>query len=206
MPQDVPTGAFWNERFGREGYIYGTEPNEFLAESATRLAPKSRVLSLGEGEGRNGVYLASLGHSVLAVDGSTEGQRKAFALADKRGVALEYVVADLMNWTPSSPLDAVVSIFCHLPSTTRHVVHRRAWEALRPGGLFVLEAYRPEQLSLDTGGPKNADMLVTLEDLRGDLAGARELVAVEHRRNIVEGAGHSGIAEVVDAVFEKPGR
>lgn len=197
------TSAFWDERFGGDAYFYGTAPNDFLAEAAAHLPPHRRVLSLGEGEGRNAVHLASLGHTVVAVDGSASGRAKALRLAEARGVSLEYIVADLAAWSPPGEFDAVVSIFCHLPSALRHRVHRAMWAALGPGGLFILEAYRPEQIPLGTGGPKDADMLVTLADLRQDFPGARERVAVEHRRTVVEGTGHTGPAEVVDAVFEK---
>ena len=60
----------WNERYGSDEYIYGTQPNVFLAENAKLLT--GPVLSLAEGEGRNAVFLASLGLEVLGVGDSIQ--------------------------------------------------------------------------------------------------------------------------------------
>jgi hypothetical protein len=44
--------SFWNKRYANRDYLYGTEPNSFLAEHCHLL--RGPVLSLSEGEGRNG--------------------------------------------------------------------------------------------------------------------------------------------------------
>jgi SAM-dependent methyltransferase len=109
----------WDERYSQEGFVYGTEPNEFLAAVAGRI-PAGPVLSLGEGEGRNAAYLASLGHRVVAVDQSEVGLAKARALAADRGLTIETVRADLATF-PIEPgaWAGIVSIFCHLPRSIR---------------------------------------------------------------------------------------
>ena len=110
------TGALWDSRFDTPDYAYGTRPNDFLVEVASRLPPGARVLSLGEGEGRNAAFLAALGHRVTAVDASEVGRDKALRLAAERGVALDYVVSDLADYALAPDTwDAVVAIFCHLP-------------------------------------------------------------------------------------------
>jgi hypothetical protein len=93
-----------------------------------------------------------------------------------------------------------VSIFCHLPSRIRKPLYAAIAQGLPPGGVFVLEAYTPKQLERNTGGPKDPDMLVTLADLREELAGLEFVHARELEREVREGAYHTGIAAVVQVV------
>lgn len=193
----------WDARFGVEGFAYGQEPNELLAESVGLLPAGGHVVSLGEGEGRNAVFLASRGFRVTAMDASEVGLAKARAFASERGVAIETVHGDLATVALPQGADAFVSIFCHMPSAVRHEVHRRAWASLGKGGVVLVVAYRPEQIAFGTGGPKDRDMLPSLADLRADFEGGEELVGAELERDVVEGRLHTGRAAVVHAVFRK---
>lgn len=197
----------WDDRFAGDDFAYGTEPNEFLVEAVPFLPTcgdrPGRVVSLGEGEGRNAVFLASRGFAVTAIDGSAVGLAKAGRLAEQRGATVELVHADLRDATFPEGVDAFVSIFCHLPPDDRRAVHGRAWRALRPGGVFVIVAYRPEQIALGTGGPKDPKMLVSLGDVRDDLAGAEMLLGGEVERDVVEGRLHTGRAAITQVVFRK---
>jgi len=194
----------WDERYAAEGYAYGTEPNDFLRAQAD-LIPPGRVLCLAEGEGRNAVFLAARGHAVTAVDFSREGLRKAAALAAARGVTVELVEADLATYVPpTGAFSGVVSSWVHLPPAVRAVVHARAVQALAPGGVFILEAYTPEQLRHGTGGPKDPAWLYTRELLLEDLRGLEPVVAIEREREIHEGAFHGGTSAVVQVVARRP--
>ena len=200
-----PGPELWDQRFGAEGYAYGTEANDFVVEQAARIPP-GPVLCLAEGEGRNAVFLAGRGHPVTAVDFSRAGQQKAAALAAARGVALDYVVADLAEFEPAAgAFSGVVAIFMHLPPALRHTVYQRAAAALAPGGVVVIEAYTPAQLAHGVGGPKDPALLVTLADLELDLAGLELVVAREREREIQEGALHQGQSAVVQVVARRPG-
>lgn len=190
----------WDERFGAEEYAYGTEPNDFLREHAARIPP-GPVLCLAEGEGRNAVFLASLGHSVTAVDFSREGLRKAARLAQERNVALELVEADLADYDLGTDRwTGVISIFAHTPPEIRRRIHAALPRALRPGGVLVLEAYRPEQIALGTGGPRDAALTPTLADLRTELAGLDLEIAREASREIHEGRYHAGPSATVQVL------
>ena len=193
----------WDVRYSDAEYVYGTAPNEFLVSVADQI-PRGKVLSLAEGEGRNAVYLAELGCKVLGVDASAVGLGKAQRLAEERGVTIETRVADLADFhiEPDS-WDAIVSIFCHLPSGIRSSVHHKVVAGLRTGGVFVLEAYTPTQLKLKTGGPPTADMLMTLNLLRTELAGLRFVHARELERDVIEGKFHTGRGAVVQVVAVK---
>ncbi|MGB7769440.1 MAG: methyltransferase domain-containing protein [Verrucomicrobiia bacterium] len=192
--------AFWNDRYAAAGHVYGEAPNAFVAEVAPQI-PAGPVLCLAEGEGRNAVHLATLGHHVTAVDQSEVGLAKARRLAAARGVEIETVPANLANYsiTPGA-WAGIVATFAHLPPALRRRVHRDVVAGLQPGGVFVLEAYTPAQLAFGTGGPKSPELLMTLADLREELSGLDFLIARELERDVTEGAGHTGRAAVVQVL------
>lgn len=188
----------WDQRFAEPGYKYGTEPNAFLRAQAARLQPASRVLVPGDGEGRNGVWLAGQGHAVTSVDASAVGLQKARGLAASRGVALSTELADLSEWTPeTASVDALILIYTHLPGAIRQGAHRRLAQGLKPGGWLILEAFHPAQLAHSSGGPKDTDMLYTPHQLDEDFAGLLSPVLAWHGEvSLDEGSGHQGLAHV----------
>lgn len=189
---------FWDQNFSVAGFKYGTAPNAFLVEQTHRLPSGSDVLVPGDGEGRNGVWLAQQGHRVTAMDGSAVGLQKAQALATERGVAFQTVLGDLAIWAPApASFDAVVLTFVHLPPAIRANAHRRLAAALRPGGLLILEAFHPLQLKHSSGGPKDLAMLYTPDMLREDFTGLVEVFAWHGETELDEGPGHQGLAQVV---------
>ena len=163
-------------------------------------------MSLAEGEGRNGVYLAMQGYDVSGVDSSSVGLEKAQRLVKERAVAITTIVADLAQF-PIEPnsWDGVISIFCHLPSALRAEVHQRVVVGLRPGGCLLLEAYIPKQLAFKTGGPQDPDNMPDLESLLRELAGLRFDHAEELERDVIEGEFHFGRGAVVQVLAYKAG-
>lgn len=188
----------WDSRYSEPGFAYGTEPNDFLVANAAALPSGAAVLSLAEGEGRNAVFLAKHGFRVTAVDSSRVGLEKARQLAFQEGVQIETVVADLADFDLGlGRWDAIVSIWCHVPSALRAQLHAAAVKALRPGGVLLLEAYTPKQLEYKTGGPPVADLMMTLGDLRRELVGLEFKYAEEKIRPVNEGKYHNGLSAVV---------
>ncbi len=196
----------WDERYSGKEYAYGIKPNDFLYQLAEKL-PVGQTLSLGEGEGRNAVYLASQGHHVTALDASAAGLDKAKKLAAMKGVDIETVHADLNEYIfEADRWDTIVSIFCHLPEPLRIQVHRQILKSLRPGGVFILEAYTPEQLKYATGGPPGKDMMMDLSSLQQELIGLDIVHGKETVREIHEGAFHNGKGSVVQVMAMRNGR
>lgn len=203
--------AFWDERYAERGKAFGLAPNDFLVSQRDRILQaceecgSHRVLSLGDGEGRNGIWLAQLGLDVTAVDLSAVALRHAAERARSLGLPLQTVQADLMEFDMGTQQwGAAVSIFCHLPSAVRQRVYRNIVEALAPHGIFVLESYTPQQIGRGTGGPSDPDMLSTEQSLRQELAGLRFELVQELTREIHEGTRHGGPSDVVQAVAVKP--
>jgi cyclopropane fatty-acyl-phospholipid synthase-like methyltransferase len=192
----------WNERYASNEFAYGTEPNSFLVENASLLT--SPVLSLAEGEGRNAVFLASLGLDVLGVDASDVGLAKAQKLAASRGLAIRTEVADLASYEPAANhYGSVISISAHLPSRLRSTFYPLVERSLKPGGVILLEAYTKAQLARTTGGPKDPDLLVDLAELKQQFPNCEPIIAQEIEREVIEGTFHTGLAHVVQFIARK---
>ena len=195
----------WDQRYAEDGFAYGTDANDFLVSVADRI-PAGPVLCLAEGEGRNAAFLAGRGHPVTAVDLSRVGLDKAQALARSRGHEITAVHADLAEYDPAAPggWAGIVSVWCHVPPPVRRALHARVVAALAPGGVFVLEAYTPDQVGRGTGGPPVAGPMMTAAQLRDELAGLELVHLVECERHIAEGRYHQGLSAVVQLVGVKP--
>lgn len=193
----------WDERYAEDDYVYGTEPNSFLAGHSDKL--QGPVLSIAEGEGRNAVFMAGKGFKVTAVDGSRVGLEKARALALENDVAIDCEVADLGEYEPAKgQYGTVVSIFAHLPGHIRSRLYPQIERSLKPGGILILEAYSLAQIDHDTGGPKDPDMLMSVDKIKAEFPGLEALLLQEIDRDVLEGKYHTGRASVVQFIGRKP--
>jgi SAM-dependent methyltransferase len=195
----------WEKRFSVPDYVFGTAPNAFL-KSQTHVLPKSgTALAVADGEGRNGVWLAERGLDVLSIDWSPTALGKAQALAERRGVALRTVEVDVVRWPwPVAQFDVVVAIFIQfLTPDERRQVFAAMRNALKPGGLLLIEGYRPEQLNYKTGGPSLVENLYTRALLEAEFGSLSELRITEHDSITSEGTGHVGMAALIDLVGRK---
>jgi SAM-dependent methyltransferase len=202
--------AFWDERYKGEEFAFGTGPNAFLVSQAHRLKPGQRALAPGDGEGRNGVWLAERGLIVDTVDVSPLGVAKAKKLSQMSCVSVNAMEADLLVWNwPRAAYDIVAALFIHFFDSDRPRMHRAMLDALKPGGILILEAFRPEQMEFQkthhSGGPKTADMLYSKDKLLADFAGAEIVLLEEATVELDEGHRHKGPAAVIRAVVKKPG-
>ncbi len=205
MPTSAPISAQWDERFSGRGYLYGVEPNSWLMSQRERLEPGMRILAVGDGEGRNGVWLAQQGMEVMSVDASPVGLRKAMTLALNRGATLMTHCADLVTWQwPYEAYDAVVAVFLHFSPMVRPAMHVAMTGALKPDGLLLMECFRPEQLSMGTGGPRDISMLYDADTLREDFTGLLDIQELSTWDGpLDEGRGHQGEARTVRLVGRK---
>ena len=196
----------WDTRYAIDGYLFGEAPNAFLAAQAWRLKPGWRALAVADGEGRNGVWLAEQGLLVDSIDSSAVAQAKARRLAEARGVAIELELADLGNWRwPENKFDVVVGIFIQFAAPAlRAEMFEGTAKALKPGGMLLIEGYRPEQFRYGTGGPSTVEKLYTEALLRDSFPQLEIVDLGSYDAAIQEGSGHDGMSALVDLVARKP--
>jgi SAM-dependent methyltransferase len=195
----------WETRFAAPEYWFGKAPNAFLKSHAHLLKRGQTALAFADGEGRNGVFLAELGLDVLSIDFSPNALAKAKALARERAVTLRFERADIFAWNwPPAAFDIIVGIFFQFaPPDLRRAVFADIRKALKPGGLLLIQGYRPEQVDYGTGGPPQRENMYTrkiLQDAFGDFS---SLDIVEHDSVVEEGCGHKGISALIDLVARK---
>ncbi len=195
----------WGERFAGDDYWFGTEPNAFLAAQAHRLKPGMTALAIADGEGRNGVFLARQGLDVTSVDLVPQGVDKAKRLAARYGVSIDAVCADLESWDWGPPrFDLVVGIFFQFAEPRfREALFHQMEDVLKPGGLLMIEGYRPEQIAYGTGGPRQVENLYTAAMLRAAFADMDILLLEEYDAEIHEGSRHHGMSALIDVVARK---
>lgn len=191
---------FWNERYADKNFIYGTEPNVFFKDQIIKLN-SGKALFLGEGEGRNAVYAATLGWLVDAVDFSSSAKEKALKLAEKKNVKINYEVCDLNEYDYNEKFyDIVVMIFIHLPLDIRLNVFNKSIDSLKRGSKLIVEAFSKQQIKYNSGGPRLLDLLYSEEDLLL-LSNRLKIELFEIKEiDLSEGEYHKGIANVIRLV------
>lgn len=198
----------WNERYRKAEYAYGTEPNEFLKEQLQLLKP-GRILFPAEGEGRNAVFAARMGWQVSAFDISDAGKKKALALASQHGLTIDYQVGGFETVRFSqNQFDAIAFIFAHFPADIKSRCHRTLQAYLRPGGTVIFEAFSKNHLKYNAanervGGPREFDMLFSVQELEADFVGYEVVQLAEEVVELNEGPFHSGTGSVIRFVGRK---
>lgn len=200
--------AFWDGRYREAGedYLFGTAPNRFLATQAALFDAGMAVLSVADGEGRNSVWLAQLGCRVTATEISRTALEKAARLARANHVAVDCLETDIFHWAwPVAEFDAVVGIFIQFAGPAeRPRLFEGMKQAVRPGGVVLLQGYTPKQLEFRTGGPSAVENLYTADLLRNAFGDWCIEHLREHEEEIIEGSAHAGRSALIDLVARKP--
>ncbi len=192
----------WNDRFRAEEYAYGEEPNVYLREKLETLKPGT-ILFAAEGEGRNAVYAAKQGWNVSAFDISVEGKNKATLLAQKNKVSIDYQLGRLEELPYSKgQFDAIALIYAHFPANIKSDYHKAISVWLRKGGYIIFEAFSKNHLPYvqqnpNVGGPKEIDMLFSMDEIRLDFPDFEILELSESVIELNEGLYHNGKGSVI---------
>ena len=198
--------AFWNERFDKEEFIFGEEPNKYLVQKATEyLKPHDKVLCIADGEGRNGVWLAKQGMQVVGFDASDIALSKAKQFAKDHQVEVEYSFSDTDSFAwHAETYDAVIAIFIQFADPAmRERIFQKTYETLKLGGIFILQGYTPKQLEYKTGGPSLIEHLYT-EELIRDLTKDFKILELDtYEQELNEGARHAGMSALLGLVAKK---
>ena len=200
---------FWNERYAAKEYVYGTEPSVFFKNVLTEFHLKGKMLLPGEGEGRNAVYAAKTGLDITAFDQSIEGQKKALKLAKSNNVKITYLLGGIeeVKFAESS-FDAIALSFVHFPPQLRSSYHMQLAKLLKKDGLVILEGFSKKQfeffkLNPKAGGPKNLDLLFSLEEIKNDFPQFTILKIEERVLELDEGTYHKGQSSVIRFIGRK---
>jgi SAM-dependent methyltransferase len=187
---------FWNERFGKEEFIYGTEPNIFFKEQLDKLETGTLLLP-AEGEGRNAVYAATQGWEVSAFDISEQGREKAMLLAKQHKVNINYEIVSVLDYTSHKQFDVIAFCYTHFPIDIRKTAHKQMLQLLKKGGTIIFEAFAKAQLNNDSGGPKNEAMLFSLDEVKQEFTRLDFKTLEEKTIELSEGNYHKGKAQVI---------
>jgi SAM-dependent methyltransferase len=195
----------WEDRYGVAEYIFGKQPNYFLVSCKVLLPNSGKALTVADGEGRNGVWLAEQGLDVLSIDFSPSAQQKARTLAKERGVPIALETVDVHDWHyPEAAFDVIADIFTQFSSPAERA---KKWagmrKALAPGGLLIIQGYTPKQLQYGTGGPKQTENLYTRAMLQDAFRGFRDMTVVEEEIEMHEGSAHGGMSAVINFTARK---
>ena len=192
----------WNDRYSADEFAYGEQPNNYLKEQLMQL-DTGTILFPAEGEGRNAVFAAKLDWKVSAFDISIEGKNKALQLAENNNVSIDYQVGELQELDyKAEQFDAIALIYAHFPSAIKSTYHKILSNYLRKGGLLIFEAFSKKHLDYlakdeKVGGPKEIDMLFSIEEIRTDFENYEILVLEEKEIELNEGLFHNGLGSVI---------
>lgn len=198
----------WNDRYSTDEFAYGEQPNNYLKEQLVQLETGT-ILFPAEGEGRNAVFAAKLGWEVSAFDISIEGKNKALQLAENNNVSIDYQVGELQELDyKAEQFDAIALIYAHFPSAIKSTYHKTLSNYLRKGGLLIFEAFSKQHLDYlakneKVGGPKEIDMLFSIEEIRADFENYEIIVLEEKEIELNEGLFHNGLGSVIRFVGRK---
>lgn len=200
--------GFWNKRYAEKEMAYGKEANVFFASQLLKLNV-GKILLPAEGEGRNAVHSAKLGWEVSAFDISEEGKKKADIFAEKSNVSIDYKVADFdeINYKKEY-FDCIALVFAHFPLHLKSKHHKLLDVYLKKDGILILEGFSKKNLDYNTskpnsGGPKNKDMLFSMEGIKRDFSNYEIIELSEKEIFLNEGLYHNGKSSVIRFVGKK---
>ena len=199
----IHAGLGWDERFTSEKHLYTTLPN-FHFEKSIKSKTPGKILIPGDGEGRNGVYAASIGWDVTTFDYSIVAVNHALDLAKEKGVKIDARHASITDISfPTETFDLIAMIFLHLDQEIRLQHFPQLVNSLKPGGLMYVFGFNKRQITLTSGGPKDVDMLFSSQEMISDFNMLKVLQNEEFKGVLDEGPKHQGLAELIEFIGQK---
>jgi len=194
---------FWNKKFSRDGYLYGTKPNQFIKNSYDNFKKSEKVLCLGEGEGRNAIFLAKEGFAVEAIDASDVGLNKLYEKSILENVKVKTNCIDINNWQADKKYGAILFTFMHLQIEELKSLLEKIETALKDKGFLIVEVFAKSQIEKNSGGPKDLELLYSIDDFRDNIKSLKIHKLEEVIVELDEGKGHQGEASVIRLIAQK---
>ena len=180
----------WNARYreaaAQADTVWSLEPNAWVAETVASLEPGTAV-DLAAGEGRNALWLASLGWQVTAVDFAAVGLATGAGRAERLGLEVDWKKADATTWRSPEPVDLVVIAYLQLPADELATAIGNAAASLAPGGRLVLIGHDRDNLERGVGGPQDPAVLLTVDELRTAASGLEIVECRQYERQTADG-------------------
>jgi 2-polyprenyl-3-methyl-5-hydroxy-6-metoxy-1,4-benzoquinol methylase len=193
---------FWNSKFSRDGFLYGLKPNTFIASKTKLLKRNSKVLCLGEGEGRNAIFFAKKDFTVTALDASDIGLCKLETRAKEENLDIETLCMNLNDWEDNKKYDVIIASYLHMYKDERTELFDKIEESLNEDGYFIGEFFSTKQLNYKSGGPKDENLLYTVDDFKKSFPSCDKDIK-EQVTILDEGKGHQGEACVIRVIIQK---
>lgn len=196
----VSANSFWNEKYQNSEYLYSSEPNVFLSKIVSSLSV-GKALVPGDGDGRNGLSLARKGFSVDAFDFSEVAVQKANTSASQHNLKYRSEVLAAENFQAcKETYDFVAIIFLHLPKDVMKTLLQKCTESLKADGTLLIQVFSQEQIALNSGGPKDINLLYKPDDFRWLEEHFKSLSIEQADCELSEGPLHTGKASVVNVI------
>ena len=196
----------WEQRYASTDQLFEDTPSELLRSHQPLLHAGMTALAIGDGEGRNGVWLAEQGLDVLSVDISPTALARAQARAECHGVTIRTRCVDVMEWNwPENTFDLITCIFVHLPAALRSRLHESMRKALKPAGLVMIEGFDQQQLQYDSGGPRHPDLLYDEATLRQEFADCRIMLTEQRPTEVWMAGQYQGQGSVIHFIARAAG-
>ena len=193
---------FWNGKFSKADYFYGRKANEFLASKIDLFKNYKKLLCLGEGEGRNAIFFAKNDFEVSAIDASNLGLEKLQNRAKEEKLDIKTICMDLNDWKVLEKYDVIAASYLHMFKNEREELFKKIEDSLNSNGYFIGEFFSTKQLSFNSGGPKDLDLLYTIEDFQNYFNLCKKNIT-EEIVVLDEGIGHQGEACVIRVLIQK---
>ena len=194
---------FWNSKFSRDGYLYGLEANQFIKYCYDNFKKSQKVLCLGEGEGRNAIFLAKKGYEVEAIDASDVGLNKLYEQCQLENLKVKTTCIDINNWEPEKKYGAILFTFMHLKIEELKILLKKVENSLKDKGFFVVEVFSKNQIEKNSGGPKDLELLYSIDDFKDNIKELKIHKLEEVIVELNEGTGHQGEASVIRLIAQK---
>lgn len=193
----------WDARFREHPFTYGRAPVELFEKHLAKISSLGSVLLPAEGEGRHALFAAKEGWKVTAFDLSPVGRESTLKAAAKQNLEIDYTICGVLEFESAEQFDLLGLFYAHWPAAIRREAHRHLQNFLKPEGRLVLQAFSKAQIDLNSGGPKNLDMLFSIEELQEDFDQIQWSLAAEKELILDEGPFHQGPAQLIQLLGVK---
>jgi len=194
---------FWNRKFSNETFLYGKNANVFIKSYCANFLKNQKVLCVGEGEGRNAMYLAKIGFEVCALDASDVGLNKLKTWAKKEEMHVSTICTDILSWNTEEKYGTILASFFHIEDKDKTAVFTNLEECLETKGFLVLEVFSKNQINYSSGGPKDISLLYDVNSFKTIFKHSTIYKLEEVLTHLDEGNGHQGKASVIRLILQK---